>query len=299
MKIKHFILAVMLVLALASVPGAWADGDVIVVGDGESHMKEPEETPVFDSEGFYDDLRDITEFPSYERYYQETEDSSYAGFEFWLAEQAERGSELTAVEYAFLASSYTPTLAANEDEKHPGAVETTAGLWYYDKNKAKKYLDRALQMDPNDYRVVFAASSYYHNLGQITDDKGTHWLYRELANKWDKRYLELISQIDPNDESVQNTKKQIDWYEEEVRPFGVGALTSARTAPDLLEADKKPYTSVTERVIQAVVPARGFDPSNPDSLLFYGSLIVLALIVIYVGSSAVIRKRRKDRPRRK
>jgi hypothetical protein len=297
MKVKHFTLAVMLVLALASVPGVWADGDVIVVGDGESHMKEPEETPVFDGAGLHDDLMDISKFPSYEIYQQETGDNSYAGFEFWLADRAERGSELTAVEYAFLAFSYTPVLAP--DSKNPGAMETTAGLWYYDKDKAKKYLDKALQMDPDDYRVVSAASDYYHSLGQITEDKGTHWLYRELANKWDKRYLELISQIDPNDESVQNTRKQIDWYEEEVRPFGVSALTSARTAPDLLETDKKPYTSVTERVIQVVVPAGGFELNNSESLLFYGSLILLALVVIYVASSAVIRKRRKDRPRRK
>jgi hypothetical protein len=229
-------------------------------------------------------------------------EDSYPHFKFWLAEQAERGVELTAREYAFLAFSYTPTLAAETDQDHPGATETIAGMWYYDKTKAKHYLDKAIQMAPDDYLVASVASSYYYSIGQLythEHDGETNWVYNELENEWDKRFVEFASRDDPNDERVQRVKNEIERYEEEVRPFGVGALTSAKTAPDLLEADKKPYTSVTKMVIQAVIPAGGFDPSNPESLLFYGSIFLIALVAIYIGTFEVIKKRRKNKARRK
>jgi len=297
-----------IVLALASVPGAWAD-DVIVIG-GSGPQEGP---PSFDGPGLSDDYRDITKFPSYERYHRETGDYSFGGYVFNLAEEAERGAELTAAEYAFLAVYYTPTLAAHVDEEHPGAVtirvdgaapflppgtrfweeewcdgDCQLALWYHDSDKAKMYLDKALRMAPDDYRVAYAASAYYYGVGAIhSHEEGTtNWLYRELKNEWKKRFVELAAQIDPEDESVREIQEEIVRYEEEVRPFGAEALASARTAPDLLEADREPYAGVTERAVRSLVPA----PDNPDAYLFYGSLAVLAFLMVWSGTLGVVRK---------
>jgi len=286
---KRILVPVLVVLAVLSCVGqVWAGEVVRVLGYDENgsiintfmELEDPK-PPCGKHSGLSRDFMYYCDFPSYQIFAQEYlqehgEYPPYPPYIQWLAEQADRGMELTAVEYADLAIAYLPP---------PYWTDPSLER---DEAKAKYYMEKAIEMAPDDYRVASAAGQYYWRLW----NEGRGELYGKKMNYWDKRFVELAEQIDPNDESVQRVKNDIRFYENHHRDPAAETFAFLKTAPELVLESDKPLLQQAGEVIRV-------DPDDTYSLITYGSLAVIAVVLISTSGYEIIKKRRANRPRRR
>jgi len=287
---KRILVPVLVVLAvLACVGQVWAGEVVRVLGYDENgsiintfvELEDPK-PPCGPSGGLlYDDMN-YCDYPSYKKYseWYLQEHGEYPRarpYLQWLAEQAEQGTPLTAVEYASLATAYLPD------------PRWTDPVLERDEAKAKYYMEKAIEMAPDDYRVASAAAYYY---GIFYGREGRGEFYGKKMNEWYKRFVELADEIDPNDESVQDVKNEIKFYENHHRDPAAETFAFLKTAPELVLESDKPLLQQAREVICV-------DPDDTYSLITYGSLAVIAVVLIITSGYEIIKKRRANRPRRR
>jgi hypothetical protein len=111
-------------------------------------------------------------------------------------------------------------------------------------------------------------------------------------NEWYKRFVELAEQIDPNDESVRDVKNEVKFYENHHRDPAAETFAFLKTAPELVLESDKPLLQQAREVICV-------DPDDTYSLITYGSLAVIAVVLITTSGYEIIKKRRANRPRRR
>jgi len=285
---KRILVPVLVALAVLSCVGqVWA-GEVVRVLDYDENgsiintfveLEDPK-PPCGPSSSLSTDFMNYCDYPSYKKYseWYLQEHGEYPRarpYIQWLAEQADQGMPLTAVEYASLAIQYLPD------------PRWTDPVLERDEAKAKYYMEKAIEMAPDDYRVASAAGMYYWDMWQR---KGSP--YGEKMNYWHKRFVELASQIDPNDESVQRVKNDIRFYENHHRDPAAETFAFLKTAPELVLESDKPLLQRAGEVIRV-------DPDDTYSLITYGSLAVIAVVLISTSGYEIIKKRRANRPRRR